>query len=197
MKILLYHKNLHSVEKNILERASQRKHMLKKTMIWDILLFILIGIGSTLIWIFSPVLAQIPMLSMFIPVRMSIWEHLKLLYFPTFFIAFARYLFMGNLQKGILTTYAQGVLLAMSVMTAGHYIITGILGKLFIFTDIIFFYFSMLILIWYLRTHADRQKKSSLSGFLILFLITVCFFYFTYHMPLELGIFQEIILQSQ
>ncbi|MDE7093407.1 MAG: hypothetical protein K2O52_00690 [Oscillospiraceae bacterium] len=197
MKILLYHKNLHSVEKNILERASKRKHMLKKTIIWDILLFIFISIGSMLIWIFSPVLAQIPGLSIFIPVRVSTWEHLKLLYFPTFFIAFARYLFMGNLQKGILTTYAQSILLAMSIFTAGHYIISGILGKLFFITDIIFLYFSMFILIWYLRTHADKQKKSSLSGFLILFLITVCFFYFTYHIPSELGIFQEIILQSQ
>lgn len=197
MKILLYHKNLHSGEQDILERATQRKHMLKKTILWDILLFILTGIGSMLVWIFSPVLSQIPMLAVLIPVRASAWEHLKLLYFPAFFIAMIRYLFMGNLQKGILTTYAQGILLAMCIMTAGHYITAGILGKLFFITDVIFFYFSMLILIWYLRTHADRQKKSSLSGFLILFLMTACFLYFTYHMPSELGLFQEIILQSQ
>ena len=123
MKILLYHKNLHSVEKNILERASKRKHMLKKTIIWDILLFIFISIGSMLIWIFSPVLAQIPGLSIFIPVRVSTWEHLKLLYFPTFFIAFARYLFMGNLQKGILTTYAQSILLVLCPSLSSHLLV--------------------------------------------------------------------------
>lgn len=199
MKILLYHKNLsvNRQEQNILERAAQRKHMLKKTILWDILLLFLIGISSMLIWIFSPVLAQIPMLRIFIPIRMSAWEHLKLLYYPTFFTALTRYLLMGNLQKGILTTYAEGILLAMSILTAGHYIIAGILGKLFLLTDVVFFYLSMMILIWYLRTHADRQKKNSLPGFLTLLFLTGCFIYFTFQIPGEIGLFQEITLQWQ
>ncbi|MDE6729907.1 MAG: hypothetical protein K2J71_03930, partial [Oscillospiraceae bacterium] len=200
---LVYHKNLSASPKNsgqdqdhtILERAAQRKHMLKKTILWDILLLFLIGIGSTLIWMFSPVLSQIPALHVLTPIRTSVWENLKLLYFPAFFVGLLRYLCMGNLQKGILTTYAEALLLAMSLFTAGHYIIAGILGKFYLLADVIFFYLSMMLLVWYLRTHADRQKKNSLPGFFMLLLLTGCFIYFTFRIPEQIGLFQEITLQ--
>lgn len=209
MKILLYHKNLSSSQSNprhpgdqnpeqiILERASQRKHMLKKTVLWDVLLLFLTGIGSMLVWMFSPVLSQIPALHVLTPIRTSVWENLKLLYFPAFFLGLLRYLCMGNLQKGILTTYAGGIVLAMSSFMAGHYITAGILGNTYFIADVIFFYLSISILVWYLRTHADRQKKNSLPGFFMLLLLTGCFIYFTFRIPEQIGLFQEIILQWQ
>ncbi|GEM_PF-1338314 len=196
MKILLYHKDFCKPEQDILERAAQRKHMLKKTVWWDVLLFLLTGIGGTLLFLFSPALMRIPGLSFCIPVRSSVWENLKLIYMPSVLTGLLRYLFTGDLQKGILTTYARGILLTMGLCLTLHYLIMGILGKEYFPADMLLFYGSVIFLLWYLRTHADRQKKSSLPGFLLIFLLTGCFIYFTCNPP-ALGLFAEISLLPQ
>ncbi len=196
MKILMYHKNLCHSEQDILDRATQKKHMLRKTIYWDILLFLLAGIGGTLLFLYSPVLMKIPVFYAFVPVRNSIWENLKLLYMPAVLTGMIRYLFTGELQKGILTTYAQGISLTMLLFLTGHYFFTGIAGREFFPADMLIFYFCVIFLVWYLRTQADRQKKSSLYGFLWLILLTGCFFYFTFHPPV-MGLFEEISLQQQ
>ena len=94
MKILMYHKNLCHSEQDILDRATQKKHMLRKTIYWDILLFLLAGIGGTLLFLYSPVLMKIPVFYAFVPVRNSIWENLKLLYMPAVLTGMIRYLFL-------------------------------------------------------------------------------------------------------
>ncbi len=196
MRVLLYHKDFCKPEQDILERAAQRKHMLKKTIWWDVLLFLLAGAGGTLVFLFSPVLMKIPVLCALIPVRNSIWENLKLLYFPSVLTALLRYLCTGNLQKGILTTYAEGTAMSMGLFLMIHYLIAGIIGAEYFPADMLLFYTCIIFLVRYLRTHADRQKKSSLSGMIFFLLLTGCFIYFTFNPPV-LGIFTEISLLLQ
>jgi len=197
MKILFYHKNLQPPEQDILERAAQRKHMLKKTFWWEAALFLLTAIGGTLLFLFSPVLMKIPMLGVIVPIRNSVWENLKLLFFPTALMALLRYLFTGNLQKGIVTTYMESFLISVSGFIIGHYLCAGILGTEYFPADMLLFYSCVILLVQYIRTHADRQKKNSLPGFLILILLTSCFIYFTYHMPPDIGLFRDITLSRQ
>ena len=196
MRILLYHKDFCKPEQDILERAAQRKHILKKTIWWDIFLFLMAGLGGTLLFLFSPALMKIPALYAVVPVRNSIWETLKIMYFPTVLTALIRYLCTGNLQKGILTTYAEGLGLTMGIFITVHYLITGILGTEYFIADMLLFYISVSILVRYLRIHADRQKKSSLPGVIFILLLTGCFFYFTFYPP-ALGLFAEISLLPQ
>ena len=196
MRILLYHKNFCKPEQDILERAAQRKHMLKKTVWWDVFLFLMTSLGGTLLFLFSPVLMKIPVVCAFVPVQNSVWENLKIIYTPSVLTVLIRYFCTGNLQKGILTTYAEGVILTMGIFLTAHYLITGILGTEYFLADIVIFYTCSIILVRYLRTHADRQKKSSLSGFLFILLLTGCFLYFTFYPPV-LGIFAEISLSLQ
>ena len=197
MKILVYHKNFGSSEEAILDRAAQRKHMLRKTIFWDIALFLLTAIGGTLLFLFSPVLIRIPMIGVFVPIRNSMWENLKLLFIPAGFLGLLRYAFTGNLQKGIMTTYMQAILLTASIFLTGHYLGTGILGTECFLFDMLLFYFCALFLTWHIRTHADRQKKSSLPGFLIFMLLAGWFIYFTYHMPPDIGLFRDIMQSLQ
>lgn len=193
MRVLLYHKHLCHSEEDILERAAQRKHMLRKTIYWDILLFLMTGIGGTLLFLFSPALMRIPAICALVPVRNSVWEVLKILFMPTFLTGILRYLWTGNLQKGILTTYAQGISLTMILFMLLHYLYTGILGTEYFRADMLIFYLCVIFLVWYMRSRADRQKKNSLPGFLFFILITGCFIYFTFNPP-AIGLFQEINL---
>jgi len=196
MRILLYHKDFCKPEQDILERAAQRKHMLKKTIWWDVFLFCMTAVGGTLLFLFSPALMKIPACYILIPVRNSVWENLKIIYFPAVLTALIRYFCTGNLQKGILTTYAEGLALSMGFLITMHYLITGILGTEYFIADMLLFYISVSILVRYLRIHADRQKKSSLSGVIFILLLTGCFFYFTFYPPV-LGLFAEISLLPQ
>ena len=193
MKILLYHKNLCHPEQDILDRAAQRKHMLKKTIYWDILLFVMTGIGGALLFLFSPVLMRIPAICGFVPVRNSVWEVLKIVFMPAFLTGMLRYLCTGNLQKGILTTYAQGTAFTLMLFITLHYLYTGITGTEYLMMDMLIFYLSVIFLVWYIRSHASGQKKSSLSGFLFFILMTGCFIYFTFSPP-AIGLFTEISL---
>ncbi len=196
MKILLYHKDFCKPEENILERAAKKEHMFRKTVWWDVLLFMLTGIGGTLLFLFSPVLMRIPVFCMFVPVRNSVWEALKLLYMPSVLTGLLRWFCTGNLQKGILTTYAEGISLTLAGFLTLHYLYTGILGTEYFRADMLCFYACVIFLVWYLRTRADRQKKSSLPGILVIFLLTGCFIYFTFNPP-ALGLFAEISLLQQ
>ena len=197
MKILFYHKHLQPPEQDILERAAQRKHMLKKTIWWDIALFFVTGIGGTLLFLFSPMLMRIPMMGAIVPIKNSIWENLKLFFVPAVLIGLIRWLCTGNLQKGIVTTYMQSLLLTMGIFITGHYLCTGIAGQEYFRADMLLYYSCVILLVWDIRVHADRQKKSSLPGFVILILMAVCFIYFTYHMPPDIGLFRDIILLQQ
>ena len=196
MKILLYHKNLCHAEQNILDRAAKKQHLLKKTIFWDIFLFLLTSIGGTLLFLFSPVLMRIPAICAFVPVRNSVWEVLKILFIPACFTGIFRYLWTGDLQKGILTTYAESTALTLGLFMTLHYLCMGILGKEYFKADMLISYLCVIFLTVYLRSRADRQKKSSLSGFLFFVLMTGCFIYFTFNPP-AIGLFQEINLLPQ
>lgn len=193
MQVLFYHRKQKPAdhESGILDRAAQRKHQLKKLVLWDALLFIVIGVLGPLLHFSSPLFPYIPLLQFIAPINESIWEHLKLLYFPAVLVGVTRRLMTGRLHHGILTTFAEGILLAMLLTITLYYTYSGVLGTFLLWVDIAVFYISDLILTIYVHTRSSRQKKSSLPGLLILLLLAGCFFYFTLYPP-DLGIFRDI-----
>lgn len=189
MRVMLYHRNIPiRTEKPILERAAQRQHILKKTILWDIALLLLLSILGPVLHLYAPLLCRIPMVSVVIPANESVWEHLKLLFFPAALVGCIRYIWTGSLQKGILTTYASGLWKTFLLMVCGYYSIRGILGQMSLWADITLFYLCVIFLTIYIRRNAAQQKKNSLPGALFLLLLTGCFIRFTYHPP-EIGLF--------
>lgn len=190
MRMICYRKPLCSEqEAQILDRAAHKKHLLKKLVLWDILLFAVVGIlGPLMHYAVSP---MIPVLQFIVPVNESIWEHLKLLFFPALLVGIIRRLAAGKLQHGILTTFAEGILLSMLLMITGFYTYSGILGMHDRRADIALFYLCVLFLTCYIHIRSSGQKKSSLSGLIILLLLAGCFFYFTLDPP-QIGLFLDL-----
>ncbi len=192
MKMICYRKPLCTDrDAALLDRASQRRHLLKKTILWDILLFAVMGILGPLLHFANDVFHAVPVLQVIAPVNESIWEHLKLLFFPAVLIAVLRRLCTGRLQHGILTTFAEGLMLSMLLLIVVFYSYAGILGTHILQADIALFYLSDLVLTVYIHKRASGQKKSSLPGLVILLLIAGCFIYFTCNPPL-IGLFADL-----
>lgn len=190
MRVLLYHRSIpHRTETPLLDRAAQRQHLLKKTILWDAALVLLLSILGPVVHLYAPLLCRIPVLSVLVPINESVWEHLKLIFVPTVVLACIRYIWTGDLQKGILTTYSSGLWRTFLLMVCGYYSITGILGRMSLWADITLFYVCVIFLTIYIRRNAGAQKKSSLPGALFLLLLTGCFIWFTYH-PSGIGLFQ-------
>lgn len=189
MRILLYHKKLDAGHgETILRRASERAHLLKKTILWDLGLLAMLLLAGTLLPRYSSVIPNASILRCFLPINESVWEHLKLLFYPAALIAVIRYLVTGNLQKGIVTTYAMGLVQAELLFIILCYTLHGVLGTPPEWLNTAILCTCGIYLTVYLRYRANHQKRSSLAGLLTLLLMAAGFVWFTYAPP-QIGLF--------
>ena len=188
MKILLYHERLSAAQQSITERAAQRSHMLHKTLFWDLGLLVLLLLSGSLLHYYALYPAQMPVLRCFVPACGSVWESLKLLFFPAVLVAVLRYLVTGKLQKGILTTYATGLTLCELLMIVLLYTLRGVLGLESFWLDTGVYCFCGICLTLYMLRQANRQKLPNLPGALTLGFMTAGFIWFT-DAPPAIGLF--------
>lgn len=189
MKILLYHKKLaHQPQNAVLARAARRSRLLHKTILWDIALGLLLCLSGTLLRFYAPYLSQIPQLRCFVPCSGSVWESLKLLFYPAALTALLRWLITGDLQQGILTTYATGLAFTELLMTALLYTLRGVTGIADIRLDMGITCFCGIVLSVYMVCRANHQRASNLPGLLTLAFMTAAFIRFTFAPP-EIGLF--------
>ncbi len=126
---------------------------------------------------------------LFSAVNESVWEHLKLLFFPTAAYALILFPFVRKKYPAFLTAFAAAVLCAMLAMTAIFYTYSGILGKSLPAVDIALFYVcAALNVILGIRFSKRWQHTGSLWGLAIFAAVAVCFFRFTANSP-NSGIF--------
>lgn len=128
---------------------------------------------------------------LFSAVNESIWEHMKLLFFPIFAVSAAAYPFFRRKYPPFLTCCAFAAVAAMFFQTSAYYTYSGIAGKDIAWVNIAIFFVSAAlwsVLSFYLIM--KNIKTGSLWGLAIFCGISVCFFYFTNNYP-DLGIFRE------
>lgn len=122
-------------------------------------------------------------LKIFFPRNESIFEHLKLLVIPTIVIMIIdSIMYRAEGFQG----YVFGLLVAMVFMVAAHYTVTGIVGYSIMAIDIIIFFASTFIIMYY------RYKKITLGNMtasvIMLILIFAFVEYFTFY-PIEIPFF--------
>ena len=66
--------------------------------------------------------------AMFSAVNESIWEHMKLIYYPMILFAILQWYFVGRNQPGYWCVKLAGLLLALTVIPVVYYTYTGVLG---------------------------------------------------------------------
>lgn len=138
-----------------------------------------------------------PVVGLFTPVNESIWEHMKLLFFPMLlYLLFILYKFNEN-RSCLVPASCLSLLAGTFLIPLCYYAYTSLLGKAIFLLDIGTFIFSTLTAFWlfYRLSLSCRLKPyKNLLVFLVCILFA-CFLFFTYRAP-ALQIFQDPAVSS-
>lgn len=139
---------------------------------------------------------------LFTPINESVWEHMKLLFFPMLIYSLVMLLRFRKKYSCISSALCFGILAGTLLIPFFYYTYTNILGKNVFILDIFTFILSVIIAfglsyklsstcIWQDYPAMSRRTKTYASLVCILVCILfVCFLVFTYHPP-DAAIFQD------
>lgn len=124
-------------------------------------------------------------IALFCPVNESVWEHLKLVFFPIFFVTIAEYFRYRPETVRFFYCRFLASLCAMGATVTLFYTYTGIIGRNFLLIDILTFLFSIL---FGFCTHAyfyqkHMRKTSQTMTFSLWIAVSVFYFVFTCFPP--------------
>ena len=125
------------------------------------------------------------------PVSESVWEHLKLLFFPMLLLTLVElFFFHEKMPANYLWARTLGILSGMIFIVAVFYTLNGILGTNYDWINIAL-YFAGVIFALFVENDVYRNGKAEklILSSAILLLLTAAFFTFTEYPP-QLGIFQ-------
>lgn len=122
---------------------------------------------------------------LFTPVNESVWEHMKLLFFPMFLYALGMILALHKKYACITSAFCFGILAGTFLIPVFYYAYTSILGKNVFFLDISIFILSIVIAFWlsYKLTQSCKLKNFTSLLCIMTGILFVCFLVFTYNPP--------------
>lgn len=129
---------------------------------------------------------------LFTPVNESIWEHMKLLFFPMLLYTFYAIIKFDGEGACLISSICFGILIGTFLIPALYYAYTSVLGKGFLIVDIGIFVLSVIIafFIAYKFTLSCRLKPYTLILAALVCVLFVCFLIFTYNPP-NLAVFAD------
>ena len=172
--------------------------MLKTTSAWQIAGFIFTSIIGVLLHFLFDWSENSVLVAPFSAVNESIWEHLKLLFFPMFIFAILQSRFIEKEQKNFWCVKLTGAVLGIVLIPVLYYTINGIFGSTPDWVNIaIFFivastsYFTENLIFKQNRVTCKSPKKT----IFFLCLIAVIFFVFTFAPP-HIPLFEDPITKT-
>lgn len=124
-------------------------------------------------------------IGLFTPVNESVWEHMKLLFFPMLLYAFVLTVRLRHHAPSIPSALCTGILLGTFLIPLFFYSYTLVLGKAFLVLDISTFLVSILIAFWLSYRLASSVKILRYTPLLycLVGILFVLFILFTYNPP--------------
>lgn len=127
-------------------------------------------------------------------VNESVWEHLKLVFYPMLIMAIIEYPFVRQIVNNYIEAKIIGIFVAMSFMLVSFFTYTGILGTNFAIINILIFIISIILGEWIVYKLMNRNNESTTITKVLASIITVffliCFIVFTYNTP-EVNLFRD------
>ena len=124
-----------------------------------------------------------PITALIAPVNESVFEHLKLTFFPLLAFAVFEYFFIGKMHKGFFCIKARSILLGILSVLVLYYTYTGIIGQNYMIPDVLIFYISVLISTLYFVKNYKPNKRNNILGIIIFILVWIIFIVFTFSTP--------------
>ena len=124
----------------------------------------------------------------------SVWEHLKLVFYPMLILAIVEYFVVKKEANNYIEAKSLGIFLAIAFIIVFYYTYTGIIGKNFFIIDILTFIISIILGEWVSYKLMIRKSESTtLSKILssaIIFYFLISFILFTYSPP-NINLFKD------
>ena len=133
---------------------------------------------------------------LFAPVNESIWEHLKLIFFPMIIQSIIGYIYKGKEINNYFWAKTQGIIFSMIFVVIFYYTYTGIIGKNIDFINIGSYCVAIILGQYYsLKKMNNNDSKNLLYVVLILIVISFYFIIFTFNPP-KINLFKDPITNT-
>lgn len=160
--------------------------MKKSISVWQMIGFIFTGIAGTLLHFLYDWTGQNPVIGAFSAVNESIWEHIKLLFFPMLVFSCMEYTRIGRQFPNFWCVKLLGSLLGLGLIPAIYYTYTGALGVSADWFNIAIFFITAAVVYRsetvLLQQNRLRCTHSGLA-FVCLLLLGCLFVVFTFYPP--------------
>lgn len=162
---------------------------LKHYMVLGTLFVLIAGTLAHFVYHFSQ---NNPLVGLFVPVNESIWEHMKLLFFPMFLFSLFLALKLHQKNACLIPSLCFGILAGTLLIPVLYYVYTFFLGRSILFLDITIFILSTVIAFFvaYKFTLSCRLKPYTLLLCILVCIFFICFILFTYNPP-DAAIFMD------
>ncbi len=153
--------------------------------------FLFVGVLGVLFHFAYNFFGQTAIAGLFFPINESIWEHLKLLYFPAVLWWIAEG-FLGEKKPRFFASRVWALSLALLFIPVAHYTYSGIVGQRYAWVDLgIFFGADLLYFLLAAKFSSgkkDEDEGENLLSVMVFLVWMFAFFLFTF-LPPDLGIF--------
>lgn len=157
-----------------------------------ILAFIIIGIVGTLWHFVYEWSGESPIIGAVAPINESVWEHLKLLFFPALFYFIIEFFLCKERYENLIPAGVIGIFTGMLTITAFFYTYSGVLGFNVPALDILSYFLGLGVTL-FVKSRILRKKcfssKTAKYLSLILTAVTAVLFGVWSFCPPRLGIF--------
>lgn len=127
----------------------------------------------------------------FSAVNESVWEHLKLLYFPMLITTIMGYFYIEKNCSNSLCAKTLGIITSILFVIGFFYTYSGIIGKSIVFVDILSFFVAATLGEYVaFKIMTSNFECNNLVAIISLIALFIGFILFTYTTP-ELGIFKD------
>ncbi len=166
--------------------------MKRQIGLWQLMGFAVTSLGGTILHFLYEWLGEAVWIAPLSGVNESTWEHMKLLFWPTFIFAIVQSFFFKE-RKEFWCVKLRGILLGLILIPILFYTYNGVIGKSPDWLNIAIFFLSAAIAyIYEARQFKNGTTACKSQKFAIVFLCTIAvlFVVFTFRAP-EIGIFRD------
>lgn len=177
--------------KKYLKKVKQSKLMQSELIV---ILFSII-LGTVMHFIYQ-LTGENKIIGSIVPVNESVWEHLKMVFFPMLIMAAVQYPFVKNIVNNYLEAKTIGIFTAMSFVVVTFFTYSGILGTNLLIIDVLIFLISMIlgeyVAYKFIKRKNESDTKSKVLASIILVFFVFTFIIFTYCVP-EVNLFRDLM----
>lgn len=160
---------------------------------WQLTGFVFTGIMGTFLHFLFDMTSGNAIAALFSAVNESIWEHMKLLFYPIILFALIEYRFWGKENPNFWCIKCKGILLGLLLIPVLYYTYTGLLGTSVDWFNITIFYIAAAVVYWWETKRFQNNLACPLSPSVSIVLICAIVLLFTVmtFFPPKIPLFQD------